>query len=73
MAHQIKILTAYCKGCELCVAACPKGALEMAEELSAQVGVRPARPKAGGQCIGCTLCAQVCPDAAIEIWEIKEA
>jgi 2-oxoglutarate ferredoxin oxidoreductase subunit delta len=71
MAHQVKILTRYCKGCELCVAACPKGMLEMSEELT-EIGVRPARPKAGAECIGCTLCYQVCPDAAIEIWETSE-
>jgi len=71
MAHQVKILTQYCKGCELCVAACPKGVLEMSEELT-EIGVRPARPKPGAECIGCTLCYQVCPDAAIEIWEITK-
>ena len=70
MAFEVRILTAYCKGCELCVAACPKGAIEMSDELG-ETGVRPARPKAGVQCSGCTLCCQVCPDAAIEIWERK--
>ena len=72
MAHEVRILTRYCKGCELCVAACPKGLLEMSEELT-EIGVRPARPKAGAECIGCTLCYQVCPDAAIEIWETAKA
>jgi 2-oxoglutarate ferredoxin oxidoreductase subunit delta len=71
MAHQVKILTRYCKGCELCVAVCVKGALEMSDELT-EVGVRPARPKAGIECSGCTLCSQVCPDAAIEIWELTD-
>jgi 2-oxoglutarate ferredoxin oxidoreductase subunit delta len=71
MPHQVRILTEYCKGCELCVAACSKGVLEMSDELTA-IGVRPARPKAGGECSGCTLCYQVCPDAAIEIWEMQE-
>jgi 2-oxoglutarate ferredoxin oxidoreductase subunit delta len=71
MAHQVRILTDYCKGCELCVSVCPKGVLEMSDELTA-IGVRPARPKADGECAGCTLCYQVCPDAAIEIWEVSE-
>jgi len=70
MAHQVRILTEYCKGCELCVAACPNGVLEMSDELT-ELGVRPARPKAGAECSGCTLCYQVCPDAAIEIWEVE--
>jgi 2-oxoglutarate ferredoxin oxidoreductase subunit delta len=72
MAYQVRILVDYCKGCELCVAACPKGALEMSDQLTA-IGFRPARPKEGGECVGCTICHQVCPDAAIEIWEVQEA
>ncbi|HUX15367.1 MAG: 4Fe-4S dicluster domain-containing protein [Phycisphaerae bacterium] len=72
MAYQVRILAEYCKGCELCVSACPKGVLEMSDELT-DLGVRPARPKAGAECTGCTLCYQVCPDAAIEIWEMQEA
>lgn len=71
MAHQVRILIDYCKGCELCVHACPKGVLEMSDELTA-IGVRPARPRADAECVGCTLCYQVCPDAAIEIWETSE-
>ena len=72
MAFQVRILTEYCKGCELCVSTCPKGVLEMSDELTA-LGSRAARPKAGAECIGCTLCYQVCPDAAIEVWETVEA
>jgi 2-oxoglutarate ferredoxin oxidoreductase subunit delta len=71
MAHQVRILKQYCKGCELCIAACRKGALEMSDELT-EIGVRPARPKADAECSGCTLCCQVCPDAAIEIWETSD-
>jgi 2-oxoglutarate ferredoxin oxidoreductase subunit delta len=70
MGFQVRILTEYCKGCELCVAACPNGMLEISDELT-ELGVRPARPKAGAECTGCTLCYQVCPDAAIEIWEVE--
>jgi len=72
MAFQIRILTQYCKGCELCVAVCPKGCLEMSEDLT-DLGVRPARMKDGAECTGCTLCYQVCPDAAIEVLEVAEA
>ena len=72
VGYQVRILTDYCKGCELCVAVCPKGALEMSDELT-DLGVRPARPKADAECTGCTLGYQVCPDAAIEIWETAEA
>jgi 2-oxoglutarate ferredoxin oxidoreductase subunit delta len=71
MAFRIRILTQYCKGCELCVSVCPKGALEMSEALT-EIGVRPATFKEGADCSGCTLCYQVCPDAAIEVLEIVE-
>jgi len=71
MAYAIRILTQYCKGCELCVAACPNDVLEMSEALT-EIGVRPARMKEGARCTGCTLCCQVCPDAAIEVLEIVE-
>jgi len=72
MSFHIRILTEYCKGCELCVAVCPKACLEMSEELT-DLGVRPARMKDGAECTGCTLCYQVCPDAAIEVLEVAEA
>jgi 2-oxoglutarate ferredoxin oxidoreductase subunit delta len=72
MAYLVRILAQYCKGCELCVSACPRGALEMSGDLSA-LGLRSARPKPGAECVGCTLCCQVCPDAAIEIWETVQA
>ncbi len=72
MPYQVKILGEYCKGCELCVATCPSGVLEMGDELT-PLGVRPARPKAGAECTGCQMCYHVCPDAAIEVWELQEA
>ncbi len=47
----------WCKGCGICVAVCPKGALEM-------VGER-ARLKADNRCVLCGMCEQHCPDYAI--------
>ncbi len=55
-----------CKGCELCVHACPKQVLAMSKEINdkgyffAQVVDQPA-------CIACKFCALTCPDVAIEI------
>jgi 2-oxoglutarate ferredoxin oxidoreductase subunit delta len=62
-----------CKGCLLCVAACPQGLLVVDKELNI-LGVKPVRfaedPKeAKGQCKGCALCAIVCPDCCIEIYK----
>jgi 2-oxoglutarate ferredoxin oxidoreductase subunit delta len=63
---QIVIDRDRCKGCELCVAACPQQILRMGRELNAKgyffAGV--AEPK---RCIGCRLCCIACPDVAIEM------
>jgi len=55
-----------CKGCELCVAACPEKVLGMARELNAR-GYFFAEPVRPWKCIGCRLCAVACPDVAISI------
>ncbi|SYZ73942.1 conserved hypothetical protein [Candidatus Zixiibacteriota bacterium] len=56
----------YCKGCELCVQACPMQILAMSKELN-QKGYFCATLKEPHRCIGCRICAIVCPDAAIEV------
>ena len=50
----------WCKGCEICVAFCPKNVLE----LDGEYKVVAARPE---DCICCRLCELRCPDFAIEI------
>ena len=49
-----------CKGCGLCVEACPPKCLELAPELSAY-GVHPAR-YLGHDCTGCGICFYCCPE-----------
>jgi len=51
----------WCKGCGICVAFCPKGALEL---VNGKV-----RLKAGGQCVLCGQCEMRCPDYAIYLRE----
>ncbi|MBI4613030.1 MAG: 4Fe-4S dicluster domain-containing protein [Planctomycetes bacterium] len=55
-----------CKGCELCLLACPQQALGMARDLNARGYFHAvlARP---WKCIACGLCAVACPDVAIEV------
>jgi len=60
-----------CKGCELCVHACPKGVLAMSKDINDK-GYFYAQVVAQDKCIACRFCALVCPDVAIEI-AVEEA
>lgn len=55
-----------CKGCGLCIAACPKKLIEIGAHFNSR-GYRPAVCVNEKLCIGCTLCAKTCPDVVIEI------
>jgi len=58
-----------CKGCALCVRACPMKALELAAE-AGEGGVHAAYFANPQVCIACGACYTVCPDAAITIWSV---
>ncbi len=49
-----------CKGCGLCVEACPPKAIGMSERLNHH-GYRTAT-YAGARCTGCGICFMVCPE-----------
>ena len=49
-----------CKGCGLCVEACPPKAIAMSERLN-HYGYRTAT-YAGAGCTGCGICFMVCPE-----------
>ncbi|HEQ72589.1 MAG TPA: 4Fe-4S dicluster domain-containing protein [Spirochaetia bacterium] len=59
-----------CKGCELCVSACPERVLTMAEATNSQ-GVHVAQIDPEGVCTACKACALICPDCAIEIYRFE--
>lgn len=58
-----------CKGCGLCVEACPKKIIKLGEEIN-KLGYHPAVVDDEEQalCISCAICARMCPDAVIEVF-----
>ena len=56
-----------CKGCGLCVSACPKGLLAIAKDKINQKGHHPAEITDPEKCVGCASCAIMCPDCIIEV------
>jgi len=52
-----------CKGCELCLAACPKHIIVMSENFNKK-GYHPAKQINPEECTGCAFCAMTCPDVA---------
>ena len=59
--------TDICKGCGLCVNACPKKILTIAKEKINKKGYSPAEMTDETQCIGCGFCYTMCPDSVITI------
>ncbi len=56
-----------CKGCGLCVEACPKGLLAIARDKINQKGHHPAEITDQEKCAGCAFCAMMCPDCVIKV------
>ena len=56
-----------CKGCGLCVRACPKRLLVLAEHRLNEKGYHPAEITDVAACVACASCARTCPDAVIAI------
>jgi 2-oxoglutarate ferredoxin oxidoreductase subunit delta len=63
----IEVNDLYCKGCELCISACPQQVLSIDMDRFTPKGYHPARLSQEG-CTGCGICAVVCPEAALTIY-----
>jgi len=64
----IDIATDRCKGCGLCVEACPKHVLELDDDLVNALGYHPVHLEDPAGCTSCVICARVCPDAVFTIY-----
>ena len=68
----VVVATEICKGCELCIAACPQNSLALSSSINRK-GYRYAELVLDN-CTGCMNCALVCPDSAITVYrEPKQA
>ena len=63
---KITIATQRCKGCGLCVDACPKHILKLSDEINAQ-GYHSAECAEPESCVGCAACYTMCPDCVITV------
>lgn len=61
-----------CKGCDLCVVACPVDVLLLQPKEVNDRGYHFAYPAQAEKCIGCGACATVCPDGCITVYRVVE-
>lgn len=57
-----------CKGCELCVAACPHHLLALDRSVVNALGYHPIELLDASLCTSCAFCARVCPDAVFTVY-----
>lgn len=59
-----------CKGCELCITACPTEVISLSNDVNVK-GYHYAYMKNPDACTGCMNCAIVCPDGVITVYRKK--
>ncbi len=62
----VKIEIERCKGCELCIVACPQDVLALSKDINKQSYHYAVLIK--DDCTGCVNCALVCPDSVITVY-----
>ena len=65
--NKIVIDIELCKGCKLCVSACPQKIIEMTDEFNSKGLNYAVFTDPDKKCTACKLCAIICPDVAIEV------
>ena len=66
----VKVNQERCKGCDLCVVACPVDVLKLQPKEVNNKGYHYAYMHNPEACIGCASCATVCPDGCIEVYRV---
>ena len=66
----IVVDTERCKGCNLCVVACPLDVISLTKEVNVK-GYNYARQVLEDTCNGCSSFATVCPDGCISVYKVK--
>lgn len=59
-----------CKGCSVCIPACPQAVIQLAREVNGK-GYHYAYMENPDECTGCANCAIVCPDGVITVYKTK--
>lgn len=70
--YRLNLNPAYCKGCGICIEACPKNVIKSSEQIDPK-GHRLPHPDDMERCSGCRICELVCPDFAIALTEDQPA
>ncbi len=60
-----------CKGCELCVTACPTNVIAMERKVNSK-GYHFAYMEHPEACTGCENCAIICPDGVITVYRVRQ-
>ncbi|MBR3750387.1 MAG: 4Fe-4S binding protein [Clostridia bacterium] len=63
---KLTFLKDVCKGCSLCIEACPKNIIKLSKSINAK-GYNYAELTDEAACIGCASCARMCPDCVITV------
>ena len=67
----VVIDTERCKGCDLCVVACPVDVLSLEPKEVNNKGYHYAFMAHADHCIGCSNFGYVCPDGCITVYKMK--
>ncbi len=72
MGFKVTFNSERCKGCEICIASCPKKILAFDKAHLNRSGIHPAMIVNMDECIGCGNCGMMCPDAVITIEKVED-